>query len=1330
MDIKNENDTQIQRTPRIMPYYPEGELVLQDPAKPLGKPTFAWLTILVPPLAMLVVAIFMSTLTKSHIMLISTIGMTTVTVVVSILNYRSTVKKHEEQTKKQEKKYLDYLFNIRYELLEASNQQREALRVISPSIDECISIVRQRQKQLWERTAMETDFLTIRIGNGMQPLALNPTYTSNTKAVDEDNPLEKIASTICEELAFVQDVPVQIPLQSINTLGLFGKRAEVSEFLNAMLVHLTTHHGFDDVKIVGLFDQTEMEMWGWTKWLPHTWNKDRDIRFLASNEYEASILADVLLPEMKRREEDKPSYGTKTVKLPHYVFLMLAPELWEESDLMKYIVSNNDSLGITSIFISERIDVALPLNSQVILEVKNGQGMTRKDLNHCMGQSTYHFLSDSVSSKNAEIFARMLAPLTIKETKNNSFIPPMVTFLDSFNVKLVEELNVTNRWSTNQANRTLSVPLGQASAGKTLLFDMHEKNYGPHGLVAGTTGSGKSELLQSLLLALAVNYHPHEIAFVLIDYKGGGMANAFAGLPHLVGTITNLGGNQINRALASIKSELLRRQRLFGEAGVTSIDDYIVLYREQKVQLPLPHLIIVVDEFAELKSDQPEFMKELVSAARVGRSLGIHLILATQKPSGVVDDQIWSNSRFKLCLKVQTPSDSQEMLKRPDAAEIKEKGRGYLQVGNNEVFTLFQSSWSGAPYNNTDSEQEIEIKANALGFNGERKRLLPKVSNNNESKRLNQLESVVKYINQVSEERNIREAFQLWLPPLPELLSLQELLVDEEGWDGQQWTDPSDYLVAPVGLIDNPSQQAQYQLKIDFGRDGHLLIYGAPSSGKTTMLKTILMSLALKYNPDYVHFYILDFGTRTLGVFNDIPHLGDVIYPEDEQKVDKLLQLLLNELEDRKRKFSKLGISNLVAYRSYTKEEIPSIVVALDNYTGFAESYVEQVLELGKLVREGGNYGIYFVFTGNAINTFPYRIAQNIKQSIVFQMVDSSDYSSIVGRTEGLEPAKVVGRGLVKDQIPLEFQGATPVEGGSDDQIAEGIRVLSGQMKDKWKKKQVKTIAIIPEELSIKDFIANAQINDGDREGKGYAFPIGLDWDNTLPFVVDASSSNSLLISYAPTVSAELLFATLLHSMSAFLEAERVKINVFDSSSVLKSSEVAHMENVHYMRTESEFSLLTHSVIEQLQIRKNDSREYVANMDDPDQFNESDYILSKYPLFIICLPDLKASIELMDGDSLQHLERIARFGGGLGVHLLIGGLADDIDQLQLVTSLVPLLAEGESKMLVGGKPFEHTTLIGDSYKGDFQELNRKMQDGEARLILKNEIRRLKMPTAL
>ena len=217
-----------------------------------------------------------------------------------------------------------------------------------------------------------------------------------------------------------------------------------------------------------------------------------------------------------------------------------------------------------------------------------------------------------------------------------------------------------------------------------ILLDLHDKAHGPHGLVAGTTGSGKSELLQTYILSMAALYHPYEVGFVIIDFKGGGMANQFKDLPHMMGRITNIDGKEINRSLRSIKAELNKRQRLFAEAGVNHIDNYIIKVRKGEVKIPLPHLILIVDEFAELKAEQPDFMKELISAARIGRSLGVHLILATQKPSGQVDEQIWSNSRFKLCLKVQSPQDSNEVLKSPLAAEIKEPGRAYLQVGKFE----------------------------------------------------------------------------------------------------------------------------------------------------------------------------------------------------------------------------------------------------------------------------------------------------------------------------------------------------------------------------------------------------------------------------------------------------------------------------------------------------------------------------------------------------------------------------------------------------------------------------------------------------------------------
>lgn len=261
------------------------------------------------------------------------------------------------------------------------------------------------------------------------------------------------------------------------------------------------------------------------------------------------------------------------------------------------------------------------------------------------------------------------------------------------------------------------------SYGGLFNLDLHEKYHGPHGLVAGMTGSGKSEFIITYILSLAVNYHPDEVAFILIDYKGGGLTGAFEDtergikLPHLAGTITNLDGAAVKRSLISIQSELRRRQAIFNEArrvsneGTMDIYKYQQLYRDKIVSEPVPHLFIISDEFAELKAQQPEFMEQLISAARIGRSLGVHLILATQKPSGVVDDQIWSNSKFRVCLKVQEKADSQDMIKCADAAELSQTGRFYLQVGFNELFALGQSAWCGAEYIPSDTVAKKLIPA-------------------------------------------------------------------------------------------------------------------------------------------------------------------------------------------------------------------------------------------------------------------------------------------------------------------------------------------------------------------------------------------------------------------------------------------------------------------------------------------------------------------------------------------------------------------------------------------------------------------------------------------
>ena len=273
----------------------------------------------------------------------------------------------------------------------------------------------------------------------------------------------------------------------------------------------------------------------------------------------------------------------------------------------------------------------------------------------------------------------------------------------------IEEYPVLKQWAKSRTYENIKGQLGEKVGGAPCYLDVHEKYHGPHGLVAGTTGSGKSETLQTYILSLAVNYSPDDIGFFIIDYKGGGMANLFDGLPHMIGSISNLSGNQVKRAMISIKSENRRRQRVFSENGVNNINLYTKLYKNGEAKEPIPHLFIIIDEFAELKREEPDFMRELISVAQVGRSLGVHLILATQKPSGTVDDNIWSNAKFRLCLRVQDQQDSKDMLHKPDAAYLTQPGRGYLQVGSDEVYELFQSGFSGAVFDENMAVGNKEI---------------------------------------------------------------------------------------------------------------------------------------------------------------------------------------------------------------------------------------------------------------------------------------------------------------------------------------------------------------------------------------------------------------------------------------------------------------------------------------------------------------------------------------------------------------------------------------------------------------------------------------------
>ena len=661
----------------------------------------------------------------------------------------------------------------------------------------------------------------------------------------------------------------------------------------------------------------------------------------------------------------------------------------------------------------------------------------------------------------------------------------MVTFLQMFDVGKIEHLNCSSRWKENDPTKTLEAEIGVDTMGDKFKLDLHEKFHGPHGLIAGMTGSGKSEFIITYILSMAVNYHPNEVAFILIDYKGGGMAKSFENLPHTVGVVTNLDGAAVKRSIISIQSELKRRQTIFNEAskkvGVSNIDIYKYqrLYRERAVSEPLPHLFIISDEFAELKSQQPEFMEQLISAARIGRSLGVHLILATQKPSGVVDDQIWSNTKFRVCLKVQEKADSMEMLKRPEAAELIQTGRFYLQVGYNELFELGQSAWAGAPYYPADKVMEEKddsvVIIDKIGRVVKSEKIDKRKKLDSNPKK--QLDAITEYLRHVAIEEKIKIR-PLWMPPIKALIYLKNLKQKYSYIEGRKFV-----LNPIIGEYDDPSRQRQCLLTVPISDEGNVVIYGSTGSGKDAFLTTLVYSLIDEHSPEELNLYILDFGAESLRAFENAPHIGDVVLSYETEKVNNLLKMINIEMDKRKSLFANFG--DYKSYISLSGKKIQSIIVIINNFSTFTELYGDYEDEIVRLTREGVKYGIYFVLTASSSNSIRYRVLQNFKKLFVLQLNDDSDYSAILGKTGGIVPSHYRGRGIFKTDNVYEFQTAHIFEPNENSIIK--IREYCDKLSKDCVLTNARRIPILPERVD-KEFL----LEKLHQEKESRLIPIGI----------------------------------------------------------------------------------------------------------------------------------------------------------------------------------------------------------------------------------------------
>ncbi len=952
------------------------------------------------------------------------------------IKYNKEEAANNEQTRNDT--YTNYLNKMTGVLAQKMEYNKIVLNNMLPSSEEVIKFV-DKSPRLWEKSGVHNDFLHINLGN-TDIKSLNNIDIPKEQAMATYDPLNDNLEKIKERMSTLKDVPSELSLYDNTMIGVVSKdREKTLNLIRVISLQLTGLHPYTELRTSYIYPMSETDSWDYTRYLPHVWAPDGSIRLIANDKKTVGDVLFFLSTVVRDRLENAGKQKDEKDKiLPHYVVVIGDISLIENEPMAKYLLNPTKELGITVIFPVSSTD-KLPAGCSVVVsddeEYKGFYSTTGKFAE----REKVDFPTITVDEMSR--YSRNLSNFKVREMNLSAGIPEMLTFLDMYKTSKVEDLEVLKKWLENRTYESMKAMVGYKSGAEPLYLDIHEKYHGPHGLVAGTTGSGKSETLQSYILSLAVSYHPHEVAFILIDYKGGGMAQSFNGLPHLAGVITNLGGNATNRALLSINAEIKHRQRVFNEYKVKHIDAYIELYRSGVATEPMPHLLIIADEFAELKKEQPEFVRALVSAARVGRSLGVNLILATQKPSGVVDEEIWSNTRFRLCLRVADKQDSNEMLKRPEAAFITGTGRGYFQVGNDEIFDEFQSGWSGAEYTpdipfTDDKNSKIRL-INLIGKDGVPKKKKKKKSDN--IVKVTQLDAIVSHLNQVACDNEVSALRQIWLDPLPKTLYLEDLkgMKKPEGFS----------LQLPVGLVDSPETQSQFPVAVDFLQDGHLLVCGSGTSGKTTLLQTLIYSAVTGYDKSKVNIYIADFSSRTMPVFANLPQVGGVMFEGEDEKIEEIFALLKNTLAQRKNAFSNVGIGS---YRDYVQQydDCPAILFFIDNYIAFIDSYPQYEDVLTALSREAASYGIYLVLTMNNSGDIRSRMRQNFTNGIALQMSDRYEYEAVLGsRSEILPEDRTPGRGLIEAPVPLEFQVALAVKEEAGQSTVQTLRKIFADQK-------------------------------------------------------------------------------------------------------------------------------------------------------------------------------------------------------------------------------------------------------------------------------------------
>jgi S-DNA-T family DNA segregation ATPase FtsK/SpoIIIE len=1017
------------RPPRVQPLFPPEEHALPDFPRRQDPQRFPFIALMTP----LLLAAALYAITRQAATLLFVL-LSPVMLVGQWAESKWTSRRQYAQAVEQYRQDLQELGGV------VAERQRSEVQIRSqeaPSLADLTSAVETRADLMWHRRPSGDDFLALRLGAGRDMSRVQAVMPMSRPA---DTALWQETEGTVSRWSHVDAVPIVAALRDCGSVGVAAPGEQGAAVARGLAMQVALLHSPAELCIAALIGTGTADRWDWLKWIPHTTDTHSPI---SADLLAATVASSAnLLAELEVLVEERTSALTSAEAPPPLpsVLVVIENDSPAERARLVHLAETGGRAGVHVLWCAPR-RADLPAACRVFLS-SDGQGQWVAGFADD-ARDIAPVTVEALSVPDADRVARALAPVIDSGARidDASDLPRSVSVLSlagtSFGhdpraviERWVESDSLTSaRSAPSRRQATLRAVVGQ-SVGAPLVLDL--RSQGPHALVGGTTGAGKSELLQSWVLGMAASHSPERVTFLFVDYKGGSAFAECVDLPHSVGLVTDLSPHLVRRALTSLNAELRHREHVLNAAKAKDLAE---MERQGRPDAP-PSLVIVVDEFAALAQEVPEFVDGVVNVAQRGRSLGLHLILATQRPAGVIKDNLRANTNLRIALRMADEADSTDILGVGDAAFFDQDapGRAAVKIGSARLVP-FQSGYAGAVTPDAAPAPEVELRELSLtgGTVWEAPAdAVPSIEGASDLTRM------VSTIRRASIQAEVPQPRRPWLPELPTVVELADLPTERR--------DAS--LV--LGMQDNPEQQAQPILSFDPDRDGNLAVFGTGGSGKSTVLRSLAVTSALAIRGGPIHIYGLDFGTRGLQMLESLPNVGSIIPGDDAERVARLLSMLRSLIDERSSRFADVQASSIVEYRDRSGHaNEPRVLLLLDGFASFRQQYeigsgsgvFEQLLSIAA---DGRQVGVHLILTADRPATVPSALSSLVPRRLVLRAADENDLSILGVPRDLFTLHSPPGRGYIDGhEVQVAVLGKSP----SVADQAEAVRRLAAAMR-------------------------------------------------------------------------------------------------------------------------------------------------------------------------------------------------------------------------------------------------------------------------------------------